>query len=432
MRVAEAYFNVLAAEDALISEQATKEAIGRQLEQASKRFEVGLIAITDVQEAQAAHDQAVAAEILGKRNLANQKEVLRAIIDDYPTELAKPAQDIPLVSPEPADENQWVDLAMRQNLSLISSQIGVEIARDDVRIALRAFAEPRPGGSAQRDRQRGLVDRHAHPSVPDPDTTIVGGVTGTDIETDSIQLQLIVPIFSGGITSAQTKQANYRARAARERLERTARETERQMRDAYLGVISRSRVAALRQALESARTALKATEAGFDVGTCTTVDVPRRTPHALHRRNHHLRSRYDYLLNGLRLQSAAGTLTEDDLARINALLKEPSRRLRRRAERRPVRSARAGARARRGWRRSPPDLPLPAAVSRRDRPTADSAVRPGRPHRRPVRRLHRPAAVPRCRPRSRCAARSGPARPAPQVPAGAPPMRPDCRRRRRR
>ena len=135
IRVAEAYFNVLAAEDTLASEQAAKDAIGRQLEQAQKRFEVGLIAITDVQEAQAGYDQALAAEILAKRALANQLEVLRTIIDEPPPQLAKPGVDLPLRSPEPADANQWVDLAMQQNRSLISSQIGVEIAKDDVSIA---------------------------------------------------------------------------------------------------------------------------------------------------------------------------------------------------------------------------------------------------------------------------------------------------------
>ena len=98
-RVADAYFNVLAAEDTLAAKVAAREAIGRQLEQAQKRFEVGLIAITDVQEAQSGYDQAVAAEILAKRQLANSKEVLREIVGDYPGELAKPKDEIPLISP---------------------------------------------------------------------------------------------------------------------------------------------------------------------------------------------------------------------------------------------------------------------------------------------------------------------------------------------
>ena len=135
VRVADAYFRVLAAEDTLTSEQAAKESIGRQLEQAKKRFEVGLIAITDVQEAQAAYDQALAAEILAKRALANNWEALRTIIDEIPPDLAKPAEDIPLASPDPDDVEAWVSTALQQNRSVISSQIGTQIAKDDVSLA---------------------------------------------------------------------------------------------------------------------------------------------------------------------------------------------------------------------------------------------------------------------------------------------------------
>lgn len=320
VRVAEAYFNVLAAEDTLASEQATMEAIGRQLEQAQKRFEVGLIAITDVQEAQAAYDQAVAAEILAKRVLANQREALREIVDEYPQELAKPALDIPLVNPSPADENQWVDTAMRQNRSLVSSQIGAEIARDNVRLA-RSGHYPTLDLVASRNN----VDTDGSQRIDrGPLLPPLSGPNERDVESDQIALQLSVPIFSGGATSSRERQAVLQHRAARERLERTARETQRSTRDAYLGVISEiSRVQALRQALESARTALKATEAGFDVGTRTTVDVldARRTLFVAE--TNYLRSRYDYLLNGLRLKQAAGVLTVEDLAQVDALLERP-------------------------------------------------------------------------------------------------------------
>jgi outer membrane protein len=329
IRVSEAYFNVLGAEDSLASEQAAKDAIGRQLEQAQKRFEVGLIAITDVQEAQAAFDQAVATEILAKRSLANQKEALRAIIDDLPVRLAKPVADIPLAAPDPASEDQWVTTALNQNLDVISSRLGAEIARDDVNIA-RAGHLPTADIVATRNN----IDNSGKTRTPCTTPTCVtpagntvnlGDVfsvpTGTDLETDQIQLQVAVPIFSGGQTSGRTQQAVYLQRAARERQERVARETERKTRDAYLGVITDiSRVQALKQALESARTALKATEAGYDVGTRTTVDVlgARRALYAAE--SNYLRSRYDYLINGLRLKQAAGTLGESDLARIEALL----------------------------------------------------------------------------------------------------------------
>ena len=332
VRVAEAYFNVLAAEDTLASEQAAKDAIGRQLEQAQKRFEVGLIAITDVQEAQAAYDQAQAAEILAKRTLANQQEVLRTIIDESPPTLAKPGEEMPLRSPNPADADQWVELAMQQNRSLISSQIGAEIAKAEVSIA-RTGHYPTVDFVAQRTNTdntgfsrspctiaptNNCVDADNNPI---PNGTLLRYGTGTDLENDSLSLQFALPIFSGGSTSARVEQAVYQHRAARERLERTARETERQTRDAYLGVISGiSRVQALKQAFESAKTALKATEAGYDVGTRTTVDVldARRTLFTAE--TNYLRSRYDYLINGLRLKQAAGTLTIEDIAVIDSML----------------------------------------------------------------------------------------------------------------
>lgn len=311
VRVASSYFLVLAAEDTLASEQAARESIGRQLEQAQKRFEVGLIAITDVQEAQAAYDQALTAEILAKRALANNWEALRTIIDEIPPSLAKPAADIPLVAPAPDDVEAWVKTALEQNRNVISSQIGTQIAKDDVSLA-RTGHYP----TADLVLSRNNTDNEGFARSPNRNPT------ATDLETDSISLQLTLPIFSGGQTSARVQQAVYRHRAAREQLERTARETEQQTRDAYLGVISDiSQIAALKQALESSRTALKASEAGYDVGTRTAVDVLDAKRKTYVAEALYLRSRYDYLINGLRLKQAAGTLTIDDLAQVDTLLR---------------------------------------------------------------------------------------------------------------
>ncbi len=319
VRVADAYFNVLAAADALASEQGAKEAIGRQLEQAQKRFEVGLIAITDVQEAQAAFDQAVAAEILATRVLANRKESLRAIIDDFPPELRRPGSDMPLISPDPADAEQWVDLAMTQNRQLIATQIGVAITRDDVRIARTGHYPTIDLVATHSETDNEGFSRNFNTLT----STVDRNPTSTDLDNDSVSLQISVPLFSGGSTTARTRQAVQLHRASRERLESVVRETERQTRDTYLGVISDiSRVRALRQGMESARTALKATEAGYEVGTRTTVDVLDARRALLLAETNYLRSRYDYLLNSLRLKLAAGTLTTDDLAAIDALLTE--------------------------------------------------------------------------------------------------------------
>jgi outer membrane protein len=316
-RVAEAYFDVLAAEDTLASNVAAREAIGRQLEQAQKRFEVGLIAITDVQEAQSGYDQAVASEIVAKRSLATSKEVLREIIGDYPGDLAKPKAEIPLVSPAPADENQWVEIALQQNYSLQSAQLGSAIARDNVRIARSGHLPTVDFVASHTDnRQNGEQDITAPVAIDN-------GVSDLDIEADAIALQVAVPVYSGGTTNSRVRQAVYQHRAAKERLERTARQTERQTRDAYLAVNSEiSRVRALQQALKSAQTALQATEAGFEVGTRTTVDVLDARRQLFQAETNYARSRYDYIVNVFRLKEAAGTLAETDLAEINAWLQE--------------------------------------------------------------------------------------------------------------
>jgi outer membrane protein len=322
VRVSTAYFDVLAAQDTLASEQAAKEAIGRQLEQAQKRFEVGLIAITDVVEAQAAYDQAIATEISAKRSLATSREAVREIIGEYTRDLDGPKTEIPLVSPNPEDEDAWVKTAMQQNLSLQASEIAAQITRDDVRLA-RAVYFPTVD----------LVMSHTDTNISGDGTTTgadgMGGIStnrnpvGNDSEQDTIQVQFAVPIFSGGATNSKVREAVYRHRAAREQFERVARETERQTRDSYLGVISEiSRVKALKQAQKSAQTALQATQAGYEVGTRTTVDVLDGRRQLFIADVNYSRSRYDYILNVLLLKQAAGTLTVNDLLEVNSWLEE--------------------------------------------------------------------------------------------------------------
>ena len=316
LRVSERYFDVLAAQDTLNSEAGAREAIGRQLEQAEKRFEVGLIAITDVQEAKAGYDQAVAAEIAAKRNLATAQEFLREITGEYIAQLAAPSEELPLKNPDPSDEQAWVETAKGQNLALVASRLASEIARDEIRVR-RAGHYP-------------TLDLVASRSDRDTDATrtnisSLGGTTtgpaDSDSEGDTISLQVSIPIFSGGFTSSRVQEAVYQHRAAKEALERVARETERQTRDAYLGVLSEiSRVRALRQALESSTTALKATEAGFEVGTRTTVDVLDARRNLLQAETNYARSRYDYILNVLRLKEAAGILDVRDLEEVDGWL----------------------------------------------------------------------------------------------------------------
>ena len=311
LRVAQAYFNVLAAEDGLEANQASLEAISRQLDQANKRFEVGLIAITDVQEAKAARDTAAAAVIAAKRTLATSEDQLQEITGQKYDRLSKPGGDMPLKSPEPADESRWVNISLEQNLSLISSRLGAEIARDNVRVAIGGHL-PTLDLVAGRSYQRQGVNE-----------TFAGEPFGYDsyFNDRQIGLQLTVPIFSGGFTQSKVRQTQYLWIAAKEAVVQSSRATERQARDAYLGVISGiARVQALRQALESSQTALKATEAGYEVGTRTAVDVLNSRKTLVQAKTDYSGSRYDYIVSVLQLRLAAGNLDRPQLTEISSYL----------------------------------------------------------------------------------------------------------------
>jgi len=326
VRVAQRYFEVLAADDTLGAAQATLEAVTRQLEQAEKRFEVGLIAITDVQEARAAHDSATAGVILAKRSLASSQEFLRELTGEAYQQLAKPADSMPLDQPQPLDEQIWVDKALDQNLNVVASRLGVDIAKSNVKIAQSGYLPTldlyaRYGDSASDATSLTRVPQE----FQDPNQPAQKFPADLDRNDDQIGLRLNVPIFTGGVTRSQVREQTYLHRAERERLEGAVRGAERQTRDAYLGVIAeRARVQALQQAVKSNQTALEATEAGFDVGTRTTVDVLDARRRLFEAQRDYARSRYDYLVNVVRLKSASGVLVPADLADINSNLTQPT------------------------------------------------------------------------------------------------------------
>ena len=319
VRSATAYFNVLAARDTLDAAEASREAITRQLEQAEKRFEVGLIAITDVEEAKAANDQAIATVIASKRTLATARDQLRELTGDAFDELARPGDDMPLVTPDPASEDQWVKAALDQNLALSSARLGADIARENSSIA-RAGHLPSVDLVAKRTgtNTTGTSEITADLSAYGIPNSFPADTWNND---KTVGVQLTIPIYSGGYANSKVREAVYRHRASRERLERTARATERATRDSYLGVISEiSRVQALKQAVESSKTALAATEAGYEVGTRTAVDVLLARQRLFDALTTYARSRYDYVLNVLSLEQAAGTLDETRVTRVNSWL----------------------------------------------------------------------------------------------------------------
>ena len=312
LRVAQAYFNVLSTQDTLDANQASLEAISRQLDQANKRFEVGLIAITDVQEAKAAHDTAAAAVIAAKRSLATAGDQLSEITGQIYDRLSKPGDDMPLNSPEPADEEKWVSASLDQNVTLLSSRLAADIARENVRIAFGGHL-PTLDLLASKSRMTTSANE-AFP--PEPPTSLP-----SVIDDRQYTLQITVPIFSGGLTHSKVRQSQDLWIAAKEQVVQTSRATEREARDAYLGVISGiARVRALRQALESSETALKATEAGYEVGTRTAVDVLNSRRTLVQAQTDYSGSRYDYIVSIIQLRLAAGNLSRNDVLEVNKWL----------------------------------------------------------------------------------------------------------------
>ncbi len=302
VNTSEAYFNVLSAQDNLQFTTSEKEAIARQLEQAKQRFEVGLIAITDVHEAQAGYDQALANEIEAFNNLDNQKEALREIIGENEASLDPLGEQLPLIKPEPEDISAWSDNAEVTNLSIISAFNQAEISRKAITL--------------QRSGHLPKLDLVAAYGESDNNSTF--GLRGN---TESVGLQLNVPIFEGGAVNSRTRQASFEYQAAKENLNAKKREVNRLVKNAYRGIISNmSRVEALQSSVKSSESALEATEAGFEIGTRTMVDVLNEQRNLYKSKRDYSRTRYDYLINSLKLKQSASNLTPEDISQINSLL----------------------------------------------------------------------------------------------------------------
>ena len=303
VRTTMAYFEVLAAHDNLGFAEAEKKSLSRQLDQAKQRFDVGLTAITDVQEAQAGHDLAFAAEIEARNNVDNAQEALREIIGAYFSALAGLGETMPLLSPQPEEIETWTNAALEYNLNVLAAQHAVDSARREVK-------RQQAGHLPTVD----MVARHGLDKT--------GGRFGSfETTTSSVGVQLNVPIFQGGFVNSRVRETHERLNAELERLEQARRHAQRLTRQAYLGVISGvSRVKALNQAVVSSETALQATEAGFEVGTRTAVDVVAAERVTSQAKRNYARARYDYVLDTLRLKQASGSLSAEDLSHVNRWL----------------------------------------------------------------------------------------------------------------
>ena len=302
VRVTQAYFGVLSADDTLTYTEADVKAIERQLDQAKQRFEVGLIAITDVNEAQARYDQARANAILAQNEVDNAVESLVEITNQPTGPLATLKPGVVLKPPQPASLDEWTEMALQNNPGVISAKYEVEIAKKQIE-----FQDAADSPAVDLVGSYGLTRNNWDRDVDRND-----GVIG---------VQLNLPLYTGGGVQASTRQARYQYEAAQEVLEQRRREVQTQVRNAYRGVLaSISRVMALEAAEVSAKSALEATEAGFEVGTRTLVDVLNSQRDLFLAQRDLAVSRYDYILNTLSLRQAAGSLGLADVEAANKWL----------------------------------------------------------------------------------------------------------------
>jgi len=301
LRVAESYFNVLAAKDNLNFNQSEYKALSRRLLQSEQKFDVGLIAITDVHEARARHDQSAAQVITAKNQLQISLESLREITGQTHHDIKSLLNNIPLLTPEPNDIKEWVKLALNNNLELMAAKQSMQIAQDEVAIQ-------RAGHYPTLD----LVAERSHSNTG-------GGILGSrESDETTLSLQFNLPLYEGGRVTSQTTQARFQYTAAKQNFIQAQRSTERLTRSGFLNVIATiSQVQALQQAVVSSDKALETTQAGFEVGTRTTVDVLNSQRELYRAKKDYARARYDYLLETLRLKQAAGILADKDLKQIS-------------------------------------------------------------------------------------------------------------------
>ena len=317
-RVAANYFAVLAARDNVEFSKAEQRAISRQLDQTKQRFDVGLVAITDVHEAQARYDLSVAQGIKYENDLGVALEALQEITGTNEKGLFGLSPEAPMLRPSPEDINQWVQIALKENPRLNSSQLTVDLAMHD-KDAIRAANYPTLNLNLGYSATQYVGDSTGY-------VTSSSGFTATDKTSSTTgSVTLRYNFWDAGATREKVKKSMSTIELNKQNNEKTRRDIQRKTRSAYLDVIAGvSRIAALKQAVVSRESAQKAAEAGFEVGTKTTVDVLDSRRELFSAQNEYAKARYDFILNSLNLKISAGTLTEKDIKQVDDWLMAPS------------------------------------------------------------------------------------------------------------
>jgi outer membrane protein len=332
LRVASAYFAVLNDEDNLSYTVAAKNAYAKQLDQVKQQYNVGLKTITDVYTAQASYQSSQSDYIAAQTQLEDDKENLRVITGTYYNSLAKLSEDFPLISPQPADIEQWVCTAERQNWQIKASQYAADAARTNIK---QQAAGHLPTLSAQASYDINYTDTITSNFItntaippepgPGPSPIIPGGVFSfngtTKTSTKSGSLILNVPLVQGGLVLATTRKAQYDYQVAMAQLDQQVRTTINTTRQSYLGVMSNiSKIRADKEAIKSTISSLQGLKAAYEVGTETLVDVVNQQQQVVRAQKQYSSDRYAYVNNLLQLKNAAGTLSCQDLEAINSWL----------------------------------------------------------------------------------------------------------------
>lgn len=311
LRVAQAYFDVLLAEENIRSLVAQKKAIGQQLEQAKKNFEVGTATIVDTYEAQSRYDLTTAQEIAAESELEIKSRALEVIIGKDPGPLNSLREKVQLDLPKPSVMKTWVEAAENDAITVQVQQLALEVAGKQIEIN-------RAGHYPTLDAV--VVRGHAAQTANIP--TSIGAVApGYDTNSTTAALQLNIPLFQGGYVNSKTREAEANRESARQQLEFARRNAAQAARQSYLGVSSGiAQVSALRAALVSGLSSVESNKLGYEVGVRINIDVLNAEQQVYVTRRDLARAVYDTLLSQLRLKAAVGTLEEADLAKINALL----------------------------------------------------------------------------------------------------------------
>jgi outer membrane protein len=317
VRVADAYFNVLRQWDNLQVAKAEELSDKRQLDQAQQRFDVGLIAITDVHEARAAYDASVAQRLTDEGSLATAYEGLTALTGQPHANLWRLRKDFPVVDPAPANRADWVQFALENNYELKAALYAMEAARENA-TAKRMEHMPKITGnlSYQEDHTSGSLDS-------DP-PSLFNLPPGADTTTKAAMIKVTLPLYSGGYTSSQRRQAAEQYNAALERKIDTQRTVIQDTRARHIAATTDvRRVQARSQSIISAQSALDATRAGYEVGTRNIVDVLQSQRTLYGSLRDYANARYDYVMDMLRLKEQAGTLSPQDINDLNRWLVAP-------------------------------------------------------------------------------------------------------------